>query len=346
LSLELKRQIKQAQEAHERIQQFERQMRSQRQTLEDRERELKKARDQIDTLLVRRKVEPGAGTTPKPAASSTGASQIPLLEGQAGLGNAEEEDYPAWYWKWRTNSSYERDIRFLQTLGATGYCRLTELRDEFEYRGHGTESTMYRAVSSCEKWELVERVGAVARTRGRPTSVIILTERGKWCYQTETGSAPKRNEYETLIKAHKNPNHLALILQAAEAFAQLGFAVDREPRRIAVDKERGKYFFPDLTVSDPQTSELLFLEVERGGGRRKEANIHKWDNASSAAAGKIWIVADKVNTLNTRIGEVMYWATENRRAVQVWGTTVEHISNLSPGDGRIWIRHKDLRRKF
>jgi hypothetical protein len=205
---------------------------------------------------------------------------------------------------------------------------------------------MYRAVSSCEKWELVERVSAVARTNGRPTSVVILTDRGKWCYQTETGLAPKRNEYETLIKAHKHPDHLALILQTAETFTKLGYVVDREPRRIAVDKDRGKYFYPDLIVTDPRTSEILYLEVERGGNRRKAANIHKWDNASSAAAGKIWVVADKVNTLNTRIGEVMYWATENRRAVQVWGTTAEHISNLGPGEGRIWIRHKDLRGKF
>ena len=192
-------------------------------------------------------------------------------------------------------------------------------------------TTLYRRLDT------LESAGVLALTNGtpvagRPSREVFLTEKGKWVYTRLTGQSPVAPRKERLLAEHKSARHLAVIVEAADAFTRLGCEVDTEPQRIPVE---GGVFMPDLLVR--KNGETWYVEVEQG--KHNEAALQrKWRNAHIAGGGHLWVVTDKPGRLNTIQGSVLQWATLNGKDVTFHGTHLRALKDATPG--KIWLRNK------
>lgn len=243
-------------------------------------------------------------------------------------------DMEIWFREWVGSGTFERDRTVIQVMGETGYSRLTEIRDIVKERLKSSDRTAYRAVRACEEIALVARRRGTP-VDGRPTDMLILTDKGRWVFHELTGQNPRESERKQLLKAHKSDRHLALILKAADLLAGLGYEIEREPAKIKTGDKH--FFFPDLIIS--KDGETLYVEVEHGD-QDKTTWDQKWANAFIAGGGTICVVADKKSTLTRIQSSITHWAYLGGKLVTLYGTTIEMLKHASPGELPWQVREK------
>ena len=247
-----------------------------------------------------------------------------------------ESAHLAWLEQWRQSKSTERLEQIVLLLGESGISRYTEIEARLMETFQVSDSRVYALVVDCEKDGLVTRAEMTPPTRGRPSKIITLAERGRWLYQRLASRAPAEPDHTRLLRAHKSEAHLALVLRVADLFAALGYEVNRDPLRI--EAAPGHFFEPDLLVR--RDGESCGIEVERGDGDKPSLE-RKWENASAAGGGRIYLVADKPGTLNRLQSGIIQWATLGGRRVTLYKTHLEALRARRPGESP-WLGVKEI----
>jgi len=240
--------------------------------------------------------------------------------------------YEEWFELWTKKKGFERDKQIVLLIGQTGYSRLSEIQQSLVQKGILGERTAYRGIQACHEEELIERRGGVS-VQGRPTDLVLLTDKGKWVYTKLSGESPAPGEYEALLKAHKSNRHTTMILKTADYLSALGFEVEREPLQIKLGENR--YSQPDLVAR--KNGEVFYIEVESGERPDRASQLHKWENAYLAGAGRICVVTPRLGVMNTIQGKIVQWATENGKKPELYLTHLNALKSCQPGDNP-WVR--------
>jgi DNA-binding PadR family transcriptional regulator/flagellar biosynthesis chaperone FliJ len=245
---------------------------------------------------------------------------------------SEPVDYSDWFEEWSLDINFERDRTALIFIGSTGISRQTEIKEKLKKASEIKEGAIYNGIDSCvDKGLLEKRTGPSAG--GRPTYLVLLTEKGRWAYTHLTNSAPVPGEYEKLLKAHKSDKHTGLIFKTADYFESLGFTVQREPVTI---KLAGDHIFqPDLIVQ--KEDETFYLEVESGEKLDRASLAQKWQNAMVVGGGRICIVAPILGTMTTLQSNVLEWARDKGKVPRLYLTHLEALRKRQKGDSP-WVR--------
>jgi len=241
-------------------------------------------------------------------------------------------DHSEWFSEWSQHKSFERNKWLILLLGEYGLSRLTEIKAKLIQGSDIKPRTVYTDIKACVLAGLIERRKGVSDL-GRPTAIILLTEKGKWTYSRLTGRKPVPSEYLELIKAHKTNRHTNLILSVADHFQRVGFTVDREPRTIQVPG--GHIFQPDLIIQ--KETETFYLEVETGEQIERASLAQKWQNAMVAGGGRICIAVPRPGVMTTLQSHVQDWGTERGKKPRLYLTNLEWLRNCKPGDSP-WAR--------
>ena len=245
---------------------------------------------------------------------------------------SEPVDYSDWFEEWSLDINFERDRTALIFIGSSGISRQTEIKERLKETSEIKQGAIYNGLDSCvDKGLLEKRTGPSAG--GRPTYLVLLTDKGRWTYTRLTNSAPVPGEYEKLLKAHKSDKHTGLIFKTADFFERLGFTVQREPVTI---KLAGDHIFqPDLIVQ--KEDETFYLEVETGEKLDRASLAQKWQNAMVVGGGRICIVAPILGTMTTLQSNVLEWARDKGKVPRLYLTHLEALRKRQKGDSP-WVR--------
>jgi hypothetical protein len=230
------------------------------------------------------------------------AAQVPPPEKPAPL-----VDYSEWFMEWSRHKSFEQNKKIIVFLGATGLSRQAEIKEKLPKETGMKERTVYGHIEDCVVASLIERRDGTSPL-GRPTDILLLTEKGQWTYTRLTGRTAVPSEYVGLLKAHKSDRQTSLILKVGDHFERLGYAVQREPTTIKVAE--GHTFQPDLIIQ--KDGETFYLEVETGEQMERASLAQKWQNAMTVGGGRICVAAPRssviVLPLSICIERANHWA--------------------------------------
>ncbi len=298
-----------------------------RQRVHELERELETRIRQIAVLEKTREAESQADKAAERKHDGVDAATVVPSSARGTVAGSDSATWDTWFASWQTSRARGNDEAILRAIGNSGMYRVKRVAQETGL----PSTTLYRRLDT------LESAGVLALTNGtpvagRPSREVFLTEKGKWVYTRLTGQSPVAPRKERLLAEHKSARHLAVIVEAADAFTRLGCEVDTEPQRIPVE---GGVFMPDLLVR--KNGETWYVEVEQG--KHNEAALQrKWRNAHIAGGGHLWVVTDKPGRLNTIQGSVLQWATLNGKDVTFHGTHLRALKDATPG--KIWLRNK------
>lgn len=252
-------------------------------------------------------------------------TQLPSTADEVMPSDEQDGKYERWYAAWKqANRTWDRDSNIILRIGKSGLSMSTELEATIANEMKVSTRTVHRALLNCVEAGLLEQE-AIAALDGRPPQGYALTDKGRRLYRQLSGDEPCTPERKTLLKAHKSERHLAVILKTGELFHALGYAVDREPMRIAIDDNR--YFQPDLVVR--KDGETFYLEVEIGE-KDKPGIEQKWANAL-AAGGRICVATDNLNTLRRVQGSIAQWSGYEGVSVTLYITCLAVLKDRKPG---------------
>jgi hypothetical protein len=307
-------------------------------------RELEDARSQLDIQTKRAMMAEGQATEYKNQAGSFEKSmaearqKIQELEAalQASKAPSAPENYSSWFQEWVKNKDYESPRNVLRFIGKTGVARVKHIEDALKEQEGMKERTVVRAVGHCFEHGLLGRKGGQS-LRGRPSDYVWLSEKGQWAYIQLTNTAPVPSEYESLLKAYQTELQASLVLQTAECFTRLGYAVDKTPAKIKIEENR--YFWPDLIVRKDE--ETFYLEVETGREDDRSSLLRKWENALLVGGGRICVATRKIGTMNNLQSQVVHWATENGKKCHLFVTNIEILKKVQPGESP-WARVREI----
>jgi hypothetical protein len=258
------------------------------------------------------------------------AAQVPPPETPA-----PPVDYSEWFTEWSRHKSFEQNKKIIVFLGATGLSRQVEIKEKLPKETGMKERTVYGHIEDCVVASLIERRDGTSPL-GRPTDILLLTEKGQWTYTRLTGRTAVPSEYIGLLKAHKSNRQTSLILKVGDHFERLGYAVQREPTTINV--AGGNHIFqPDLIVQ--KDGETFYLEVETGEQLERSSLAQKWQNAMTVGGGRICVVAPRSSVMTTLQSHILDWGTERGRKPSLYLTNLEWLRNCMPGDSP-WARNR------
>jgi len=241
-------------------------------------------------------------------------------------------DYSEWFTEWSRHKSFEGNKKVIIFLGETGLSRQVEIKEKLSKETKMKERTVYDHIEKCVKAGLVERRDGTS-VLGRPTFILLLTERGQWTYTRLTGRTAVPSEYIGLLKAHKSNRQTGLILKVGDHFERLGYTVQREPTTIKVAE--GHTFQPDLIIQ--KDGETFYLEVETGEQMERASLAQKWQNAMTVGGGRICVVAPRASVMTTLQSHILDWGTERGKKLRLYLTNLEWLRSCKPGDSP-WAR--------
>ena len=249
--------------------------------------------------------------------------------------SAPGADPALWFGEWQKRKGFNRDSLVLKLIGDTGWARVSQILVEGAQRLSVSTKTIQRSLETLSDEGLIERQQGIA-TRGRPTDIVKLNDKGRWTYIKINGQDPLPSEYDALLKAHKSERQTTLILKANDLFSALGFTVDIHPAEIKIDENR--YFKPDFIME--KNGQTYYAEFETGTSMDRASLAHKWENAAIVGGAKICLVTPNSATMNTLCGNIVHWAGDRGRNIHVYATHLEALRIKVPGESP-WVIDKD-----
>jgi hypothetical protein len=246
---------------------------------------------------------------------------------------------PDWMISWRNAETFKRDSNILSFLGETGLARrpLIEARAA-ELLGIKKAGGSIRAlISRLAVMQVIEIFrpweADGAGSGGRYPDLVRLTERGQIAYWLFTGTNPKDNEYDLLLKRHVSPEHTLLNLQAADVLREAGYQVNQTPPDIHLPNDGS--FKPDLALIEDQGA-LMFVEVERDTDKNVEQRRAKWRNFHQASGGKMYVVCDNRSCMRNIRSEINYYLKNKQLVVSL--TNLADLQTGKRGEGdSVWL---------
>lgn len=283
--------------------------------------------------MLERMQEEGAATKPwriaRPGAPDTAAEAAAAPAPDATEDGSEawdtslvvpEEQLPAWMQHWlgeaRKRSTRERDLTMLRVLGQTGIARRTEARDLFgEVVGIDPGAgSVDRAFRRADGRGLVDIIEARCEWSQGVAHLLRLSERGRDAYRLLFGREPAPAHTTELLKRHKSPEHVMLILATVDVLEEAGWRVDRFPN--GVDLGEAGTYEPDLTALAPD-GDPVYLECERKTRKKAAERQAKWDRYYTVSHGDLYIAVPNPETEEAIRSEILFWLGARRFRLRV-----------------------------
>jgi hypothetical protein len=154
--------------------------------------------------------------------------------------------------------------------------------------------------------DLIEQVEGISAqgssSGGNQPAVLRLTKEGEIAYQVLTGSPPKENEYDKLLRHHSSPEHTILNIQVAEVLNEEGYLIQGQAKPIYLSN--GETYIPDIIAVDPKTGEIVFIEVERDVNKDYGTRKMRWMKFHEASNGNLYVFCDNLNCQRAIQGEI------------------------------------------
>jgi len=254
---------------------------------------------------------------------------------------------PDWIKTWKDSKAFEKSSTAILVMGDTGMAlrpsilKLMAKRLCLSDDNYSLDEAIGRLLTYEENIHpvLIEEIEGTPKqgssSGGNSPDLLRLTADGLVAYQLLTGHIPKENEYDRLIPFHSSPEHTILNIQAAEIFVESGYQIQGQVQEIRLSD--GGKFIPDITLVDPKTGEVIFVEVERDVHKNRLSRKQKWINFYEASNGNLYVFCDNLTCqrivqeeINTTLGDLKY----NSFLTNLNGL---RDKKRSKKDGSIWL---------
>jgi len=269
------------------------------------------------------------------------------LERENNATDPTRELTPSWEKTWKESKVFEKTSTVILVMGDTGMSLRPSILKLMAKRLSLSDDnySLDEAISRLLKYEenihphLIEEIENTPKqgssSGGNSPDVLRLTADGRIAYQLLTGKLPKENEYDRLLPFHSSPEHTILNIQAAEIFTEVGYQIQGQVQDIRL-YDGGK-FIPDITLVEPKTGEIIFVEVERDVHKDRLSRKQKWINFYEASNGNLYVFCDNLTCqrnvqeeINTSLGGLKF----NSFLTNLNGL---RDKKRSKKDGSIWL---------
>ncbi len=227
----------------------------------------------------------------------------------------------------------ERIDALIALIASTGISRSDEIREQLASqwgisRGSGRVGYTVRVAAHQGLLEIhpctVEWPGEKTR------QFLVLTAAGRTRAE-QLGVASVISEYEAGLKHHKTPEHLYLVLKAAEILKAEGYT-EVNPFPDCIQLVDGDYC-PDITAR--QDGHLVFIECERSQNKAREV---KWSRAGQANGGTICLITPNRKLMDSITSEIKA-TTGSIFKISAFNVS-EYASGLRGPDNTIWLHQR------
>jgi hypothetical protein len=195
-----------------------------------------------------------------------------------------------------------------------------------------------RTFERLRKMELIEAVEANLTTEERGSAtwhLYRLSPKGEDTFRLLFGQPPAPSQTTLLLNRHKSPEHVLLILAAADLFTAAGWKADPLPDPVPLPD--GSRYEPDLVVVGE--TETLFVECERATVKNEAERAAKWRRCYQATHGDLCIVVPNAKALEAIRSEVLYWL--NAQGLQKFRLRMVVLSSATPQNLWSYIRERE-----
>jgi len=213
---------------------------------------------------------------------------------------------PAWMQEWMQSEQFARDRTALWVLGSTGVARRMDA-SALVAQAFGVEpgsGGVNRTFDRLRKMQLIEVLEVSEAPKGRGAwHLYRLSQKGEDAFRLLFGRDPALSQTTLLLNRHKSPEHVLLILAAADLFTEAGWKADPLPDPVPLPD--GSRYEPDLVVVGE--TETLFVECERDTVKDETARSSKWQRCYHATQGNICIAVPDTKAMEAIRSEVLFW---------------------------------------
>ena len=246
---------------------------------------------------------------------------------------------PAWMQEWMATKFFDRDRAALWVLGSTGVARRMDA-SALVAQAFGVEpgsGSVSRTFDRLRKLELVEVVEAqTVDERGSATwHLYRLSQKGEDAFRLLFGQDPAPSQTTRLLNRHKSPEHVLLILAAADLFTAAGWKADPLPDPVPLPD--GSRYEPDLVVVGE--TETLFVECERATLKNDAERSAKWRRCYEATRGDICIVVPDAKALEAIRSEVLFWL--NAQGLRKFRLRMTALASATPQNLWSYVREQE-----
>ena len=265
--------------------------------------------------------------------------------------NSEVElPIPDWIKTWKSTKVFEKTSTVILVMGEMGVAlrpsviKMVAKRLSLPIDNHSLDEAINRLLVEEENVHprLIEKIEGIAEkgssSGGNNPDVLRLTREGNFTYQVFSGQNPKQNDYDRLIKCHSSPEHTILNLQVVEFLAEEGYQIIGQAQEIQLIN--GGAYIPDISVIDPSTGEMIFIEVERDVHKDITTRKQKWVNLFEASNGNLYVFCDNLSGQRAIQGEINH--ALGGLCYNSFLTNLHGLRNgkRSEKDGGIWLSIK------
>jgi hypothetical protein len=221
---------------------------------------------------------------------------------------------PDWIKTWRGTKVFEKTSTAILVMGEMGLAlrpsiiKMMARRLSLAVTNKNLDEALNWLMKPDEEscLELIEQVDGISAqgssSGGNQPAVLRLTKEGEIAYQVLTGNPPKENEYDKLLRHHSSPEHTILNIQVAEVLNEEGYLIQGQAKPIYLSN--GETYIPDIIAVDPNTGEIVFIEVERDVNKDYGTRKMRWMKFFEASNGNLYVFCDNLNCQRAIQGEI------------------------------------------
>lgn len=196
------------------------------------------------------------------------------------------------------------------------------------------------ARESVSYWRELEQAGLLRQIKPSPDAstpnppvLVGLTAAGKAAYEAIFGGRCAEQQLDALLSRHKHPDHIVLILRAAEYLSRWYPSVNIMPAPARVN---GRQIAPDI-VCVPEGGQAIYVECERTP-KPGEAMMAKLDNLFLISASDLYFAIPPVKSLQSAlVSAVTQWAFHRRVRARLRVALVGAQAGDSP-----WVLEREI----
>ena len=91
-------------------------------------------------------------------------------------------------------------------------------------------------------------------------------------------------------------------IQVTEVLMEAGYQIRGQAQQIQLSN--GEMYIPDIVATDPETGEVIFIEVERDVHKDQMSRKQKWIKLFEASNGNLYVFCDNLNCQRAIQGEI------------------------------------------
>ncbi|MCC6189057.1 MAG: hypothetical protein IT318_08475 [Anaerolineales bacterium] len=227
----------------------------------------------------------------------------------------------------------ERIDALVKLIASTGISRSDDIREQLAAqwcisRASGRVGYTVRVAAH---QGLLEAYPCTVEWPGEKTRQVLALSVAGRIRAEQLGVAPVTSEYETGLKHHKTPEHLYVVLKAADILRAEGYTdVNQFPDCVRVDD--GDYC-PDITAR--KNGHLVYIECERSQNKAREV---KWSRAGQVNGGTIFLVTPNRKLMDSITSEIKA-TTGSTFKISAFNIS-EYLGKARGQDGSIWLHQR------